>query len=96
VVAAVKNTVANKYDLAAYQLVQTNDTYAPIPNTLNNVVAQEQALVTRLSANPSSITPADMRLAQSLRSQEATLIAQAGTLGAKIAVNNGSLVLTAK
>jgi subtilisin family serine protease len=89
VVAAARQS----FDIGSLAIVAAYDKYASIPTQLNSVVTQEQALVTRLQASPSSISFADLQQAQSLRAQEASLITRTNQLGGKIAVTNGTLGL---
>jgi filamentous hemagglutinin family protein len=83
-------------DFGSRMIVSDYNNYATIPTQLNSVVAQEQALVSRLQSNPASISLADLQQAQSLRAQEASLITRTGQIGAKIAVTNGTIGLVSK
>ena len=79
--------------IGSYAVVAAYQKYGSIPSQLNSVVSQEQALVSRLKANPSSLTSADLQLAASLRAQEASLISTAAQIGGKLSVVDGSLSL---
>ena len=70
--------------------------YGNIPDKLNSVVQQEQALARKLQANPGSLSLADMTAAQSLRAQEATLIGQLSQLGGKVQVADGKITMVSK
>ena len=72
------------------------DTYGSVPAQLNDVVSKEQALSKRLQADPSSLTVADLQLAEGLRRDEATLLRKASDLGGKIVVSNGSISMVGK
>jgi filamentous hemagglutinin family protein len=77
-------------------LLKANSTYSAIPGQLTSVVQQEQVLAQKMQTNPASLTPADLQLAQSLRTQEATLVAETQTLGGKLQVANGQISLVSK
>jgi hypothetical protein len=71
-------------------------TYGDVPNQLNDVVSQQQALVAKIKANPNGISLADMQQATALRAQEASLIAKVSALGGQISVKDGQLVMAKK
>jgi len=83
-------------DFGSRVLANDYNTYATVPAQLNSVVTQEQALITRLQSNPSSVSFADLQQAQSLRAQEASLITRTNQMGGKIAVTNGTIGLVPK
>lgn len=90
---ADENTPSSPDWIGSYAVVAAYQKYGSIPSQLNSVVSQEQALVSRLKANPSSLTSADLQLAASLRAQEASLISTAAQIGGKLSVVDGSLSL---
>ncbi|NIJ06739.1 hypothetical protein FHS31_000321 [Sphingomonas vulcanisoli] len=82
-------------DQDRFNLSRAVSTYGSVPAQLNSVVAQEQALVQKIQSNPGSISPGDLLQAQSLRDQEASLIAKMKALGGTVQVANGKIGLVA-
>ena len=66
--------------------------YQYLTDYLGRIVAQETALATRLAADPSSLTAADLALANSLRIQEKNMVLLAGQMfNARVVVVDGQI-----